>query len=315
MTDPAASPSPILPPESWRQRYPEAARFIRSRVAVAALFTVIVIVLTVIFGPVLWSVQPDESDLDLLGSPQPPSLAHPAGTDYQGRDLLARLFFGGRISLTVGIVSMLINLTIGVGLGTIAAWAGGWIDTLLMRFVDALYSIPLLLIVIILQVFVSPFIESHIPASASIPMLLSPDLISIYLALGLANWLTMARLARGEVLNQAKRDYVSAAEALGVRPWRILLRHVLPNSMAPILVAATLAIPEAIFIEAFLAFIGIGVSPPMASWGTLASDAVHSIAVSPHLLLFPAIAISVTMLAFNLFGDGLRDALDPSSQR
>ena len=237
------------------------------------------------------------------------------GTDILGRDAMARVLVGARISLAVGIVSMLINLLIGVGFGTLAAWFGGWVDTVLMRIVDALYSIPILLIVIILQVFVKPLIEKVIPPQADVPLLLTPDLVSIYLALGAANWLTMARLSRSEVLNQKKLDYVSAIRALGAGQTRILLRHVLPNSMAPLLVAATLAIPEAIFIESFLAFIGLGVSAPQASWGTLASEALQSLNVSPHLLIFPAIAISLTMLCFNLFGDGLRDALDPSGTR
>ncbi len=304
-----------MPPETWKRRYPALARFAKSVASVVSLLAIILIIGTAFVGPVIHGVDPTFSDPNLIGLPEPPSAAHPAGTDFQGRDLLSRLFLGARISLAVGFVSMFINLIIGVGIGTLAGWAGGRIDTMLMRIVDALYSIPLLLIVILLQVFVKPLINDAIPPDKELPILLSPDLISVYLALGLSNWLTMARLARSEVINQTKKDYVAACESLGTSNVRILFRHVLPNCMAPLLVAATLAIPEAIFVEAFLAFIGLGVSPPLASWGSLASDAVSSMSTSPHLLIFPAIAISVTMLAFNLFGDGLRDAFDPKGSR
>jgi oligopeptide transport system permease protein len=287
-----------------------------------ALSAIVIIFATTLLGPTLYGVDPAHIHEDLIGTPQAPSGAHPAGTDMQGRDLFARLLAGARISLTVGLVSCFINLFIGVGVGVLAGWAlatgkrfGSAIDTLLMRGVDVLYSIPLLLVVILMQIFVKPVIESVVGTRQEVWLIFSPDLVSIYLALGVTNWLTMARLARGEVLNQAKLDYVLAAQSLGQRPFWILLRHVLPNCMGPIAVAATLAIPEAIFIESFLGFIGLGVSAPQASWGTMASDALGAMSVSPHQLLFPSLAISVTMLAFNLTGDGLRDALDPSGRR
>ncbi|MDK2970366.1 MAG: oligopeptide transport system permease protein [Candidatus Sumerlaeota bacterium] len=307
--------SGALPRENWRLRYPALARFARSAISVSALCCILFILFATLFGPPLWGVDPIAQDFALIGDPQGPTAAHPMGTDFHGRDLLARVLLGARISISVGIMSMCINLLIGVTVGTLAAWFGGWFDLMVMRIVDALYSIPLLLIVILLQIFVKPIMEALIPADANVPLMFTPDLISIYLALGVANWLTMARLARAEVLNQAGRDYVSAARSLGAGNVRILTRHVLPNCMAPLVVAATLAIPEAIYVEAFLSFIGLGVSPPLASWGSLASDAVRSIGESPHELLFPALAISFTMLAFILFGDGLRDALDPSAKR
>lgn len=261
-------------------------------------------------------------EFEVLLSLQPPGREFWLGTDPQGRDTLARLLAGARISLAVGIVSMLINLFIGVGVGALAGWchasgraAGLWIDGLLMRMVDILYSIPLILVVILMQIFLRPVLDNLVGGRTNVPLLLSPDLVSIYIALGVTNWLTMARLTRGEVINQAANDYVLAAKALGQKRLAILFRHVLPNCVGPLAVAATLAIPEAIFIESFLAFIGIGVSAPQASWGTMATDGLTYITRAPEQLLYPAIAISLAMLAFNLFGDGLRDAVDPSGSR
>lgn len=297
----------------------------------AALGGIVILVLVATFGPLIYDHAPGEilhdvvlidgEEEELLRSLEGPSRAHWLGTDPQGRDTLARLLAGARISLAVGVVSMLINLIIGVGVGATAGWfhstgkaLGLWIDALLMRIVDILYSIPLLLVVILMQLFVRPVLDDLVGGRANVPLLLSPDLVSIYIALGVTNWLTMARLTRGEVINQANSDYVMAAKALGQGRLRILVRHVLPNCIGPLAVAATLAIPEAIFVESFLAFIGIGVSAPQASWGTMATDGLTYISRAPEQLIYPAIAISIAMLVFNLFGDGLRDALDPSSK-
>ncbi len=297
------------------------ARFVSNRIALIAFLMIVLLVLVATIGPPLYGVDPAAINRDIIGDPQGPSWKYPAGTDAQGRDLLARLLTGARISLAVGVVSCLINMIIGVGIGVMAGWsysAGSakarFIDTLLMRKVDILYSLPLLLVVILLQVFVKPVLNEAVGGRQNVPLLLSPDLVSIYIALGVTNWLTMARLTRGEVISQAKMDYVLAARSLGQRSPKILIKHVLPNCTGPLAVAATLAIPEAIFIESFLAYIGLGVSAPQASWGTLASDALAYMTTSPHQLIFPALAISITMLAFNLFGDGLRDAIDPSSR-
>lgn len=301
---------------TWRARYPGLARFLKRRSAVLALCIILLLAFFAIFGPMLWKYEYNQTVApELIGRPQPPSWQHPAGTDFQGRDYFSRLLTGARISLSVGVISMIINLVIGVGIGVTAGWMGGRVDTLLMRFVDTLYSVPLLLVVILLQIFVKPLLEQWIGYSENVPLLISPDLLSIYLALGITNWLMMARLARGEVLAQCKRDYVMAARSLGVPPLRIVLRHVLPNCIGPLAVAATLAIPEAIFIESFLAFIGLGVSAPAASWGSLADEARNSLKDSFYLLAWPAAGISITMLAFNLFGDGLQDALDPSQRK
>ncbi|MGF1571563.1 MAG: ABC transporter permease [Sumerlaeia bacterium] len=311
-----------LPEETWQMRYPALARFSQSYVAVISAGVIILLVLTAIFGPILYPVSPtkaltdptDPTGFTLVEKLQTPSWQHPAGTDFQSRDMLARLILGAQISLAVGFVSMFINLIIGVGVGTLAGWIGGKVDNTLMRIVDALYSIPLLLIVINLQLFLSPVLERNLGDIENLPFLLSPSLISIYIALGVSNWLTMARLTRAEVLNIKSKEFVMSSTALGASSFRTLFRHVLPNCLAPLIVAGTLAIPEAIFVEAFLSFIGIGVPEPLASWGSLAQDSLKNITTS-HTLVAPALAISITMLAFNLFGDGLRDALDPKSRK
>lgn len=228
---------------------------------------------------------------------QPPSAAHWFGTDNLGRDLATRVCYGARISLSIGIVASLINLGIGVLYGGISGYFGGRIDSVMMRIVDILYGIPLLLYVILLMV------------------VLKPGLLNVFLALGLVYWLRMARIVRAQVLGLKELEYILAARVLGASHQRLILGHLLPNSLGPIIITLTLSIPEAIFTEAFLSFIGLGVSAPMASWGVLASEGVVTLRSYPFQLLSPAIAISLTMLGFNFLGDGLRDALDPRMRR
>lgn len=313
---------------NWRRRYPGLARFTRNKIAVISFVGIIVIFLIALLGPPIYGVDPSHINEEFMGRPEGPSSQFPLGVDDMGRDVLARVLSGARISLAVGVISCIINIIIGVGVGVVSGWCHGskvWlvsmVDTCLMRVVDILYSMPLLLMVIMMQVFAKPLVEEAIhgifgvTGRQNIPLLLSPDLVSIYLALGVRNWLTMARLARGEVLNQVEMDYVMASRSLGQKNIKILFRHIVPNCLGPLIVVATLAIPEAIFVESYLAFVGLGVTAPQASWGTMAKDGLDYINSAPHLLLAPAIAISLTMLAFNLFGDGLRDALDPSSSK
>ena len=214
-----------------------------------------------------------------------------------GRDLATRVCYGARISLSIGIVASLINLGVGVLYGGISGYFGGRVDSVLMRIVDILYGIPLLLYVILLMV------------------VLKPGLLNVFIALGLVYWLRMARIVRAQVLSLKELEYVTAARVLGANHTRLIFGHLLPNSLGPIIITLTLSIPEAIFIEAFLSFIGLGVSAPMASWGVLASEGVVTLRSYPFQLLFPAVAISLTMLGFNFLGDGLRDALDPRMRR
>ncbi|OQX28490.1 MAG: peptide ABC transporter permease [Spirochaeta sp. LUC14_002_19_P3] len=219
---------------------------------------------------------------------------YPFGTDVVGRSLLIRVIYGARISLTIAFMAALVNLFIGVIWGSIAAYEGGRTDNLMMRFVDLLNSIPLVIYVILIMVLVG-----------------NRGLWTLTLALGSVYWVVMARLVRGQVLSLKEQEFVLAAIALGVSRRKIIARHLIPNAIGPIIVTLTMLIPQAVFTEAFIAFIGLGASAPMASWGTLASDALSGLLSYPYQMFYPSIAIAVTMLSFNFLGDGLRDALDP----
>ena len=215
------------------------------------------------------------------------------GTDQLGRDILVRQLYGAQISLTVAFVATLVNFFIGVFYGGIAGYVGGRVDAVMMRIVEIISTIPLTLYVVLLMV------------------VFDSGLLSIIVAIGSVFWVDMARIVRGQILSLKSQDYVAAARTMGASPARILTRHLLPNSIGPIIVTLTMLIPSAIFIESFMSFIGLGVTPPLASWGSLTSEAVETLRTYPHQLFFPAAAISLTMFAFNFLGDGLRDALDP----
>ncbi len=219
---------------------------------------------------------------------------YPFGSDNLGRDVMTRVMFGAQISLTVAFVASLVNFIIGVTYGAIAGFEGGRVDNIMMRIVDIINSVPLVLIIILLMVLVG-----------------NQGLWTIVMAIGLVYWVGMARLVRGQMLALKEQEFVMAATALGVSKKNIILRHLIPNAMGPIIISMTMMIPSAVFTEAFMSFIGLGVSAPKASWGTLANNALSGILTYPYQLFFPAIAIAVTMLAFNFLGDGLRDALDP----
>lgn len=283
-----ARPNTTYHQDAWR-------RLKKNKLAMLGLYTIIAIILIAVIGP--WLSPLSYSDQNLNDTNRPPSGDHWFGTDNLGRDLFIRVLYGARISLSIGIVASLINLTIGVAYGGIAGYWGGRIDRFMMNIVDVLYGIPVLLYVILLMV------------------ILTPGLTNIFIALGISYWLGMARIVRGQILSLKEQEYILAARTIGAGKWRILFSHLIPNSLGPIIITMMLAIPEAIFTEAFLSFIGLGVAAPMASWGVLASEGVASLRSYPFQLFFPAIAISITMLAFNFLGDGLRDALDPRVRR
>ena len=274
--------------DAWR-------RLKQNRLAMVGLWVIVAITLIAIFGPMFSPYS--YSDQSLFDQNMYISREHWLGTDDLGRDLLTRIMYGARISLTVGFVASFINLTVGVVYGGISGYYGGQVDNVMMRIVEILSGIPLLLYVILLMV------------------VLRPGLQNILIALGLVYWLGMARIVRGQILSLKEQDYVLAARTIGADNSRIIYKHLIPNAMGPIIVTATLNIPQAIFTEAFLSFIGLGVNAPMASWGVLANDALPSFRTYPWQLFFPAIAISITMLAFNFLGDGLRDALDPKQRK
>lgn len=240
---------------------------------------------------------------------------YPLGADYVGRDLFSRLIYGTRVSLTVAIVGPLISLIIGVLYGSISGYFGGKVDTIMMRIVDILYAFPSILFIILLLAFfrstltdIKPgtfaYVVSQLDAKAG-------GLLFIFVGIGLTSWETMARLTRGQVLSMRQKEFIEAAQTIGASNIRIMFRHILPNIIGPLIVAETLAIPGYISTETFLSFIGLGVNPPTPSWGSMISDGQQVLRTYPSQALFPALALAITMFAFNFLGDGLRDALDP----
>jgi oligopeptide transport system permease protein len=271
-------------------------RLARNRAAVASAGLLAFVVLACFAAPWLPGLA-DPAAQDLRLGAALPTVTHPFGTDELGRDLLARVLYGGRISLLVGLVGTLVSLLVGVSWGAVAGYAGGKLDEFMMRTVDVLYALPNIFLVILLMVF------------------FSRSLLMLFVALGLVQWLTMARIVRGQVLTLKRQTFVEAARALGASDRSIVFRHIVPNTLGPVIVYATLTVPAVILQEAFLSFLGLGVQPPDASWGTLIADGARVMALFPWLVVFPGLALSLTLLAFNFLGDGLRDALDPQDRQ
>ena len=275
-------------------------RFRRNRVAVAGLVLVLALILVAVVAPLLvhlgWIVDPIKQDVANI-EVGPGQAGHPLGSDELGRDTLSRLLFGSRISLSVGILVQGIILPIGLAIGLTAGYFGGRIDNLLMRLTDVWYAFPDLIFVLVL---VSVF---------------GPSLLSIFGAIALVNWVGLARLVRGQVLAIKEKEFVDAARAVGSPPVKLILRHLLPNSLGPIIVSLTFGIPQAIFLEATLSFLGVGIQPPTPTWGQMVNDGYEAIYANPTSVVFPALAIGFTLLAFSFIGDGLRDALDPRMRR
>jgi len=371
-------------------------RLLKNKLAVFGLIVLTIMVVAVIIGPyiIYWTTGIAAADIpaegDLLNS-FPPSMRHPMGTDEAGRDILARVLQGGRISLMVGIISTIVSLIIGVSYGAIAGYLGGGIDNLMMRIVDIIYSIPYILVVIVLlSVFGgpnTPVLISWLPqvlAALVLLIVLIPVAVLIYrrlvehfadldgiilfllkilytagvlaviaavvivtgyllilgnvgtywarlysgnvnqglsqifllfFALGLVSWLTMARVVRGQVLSLKNQEFVLAARATGVSTLGIIFKHLVPNTLGPVIVYATLTVPSVMLTEAFLSFLGLGVQAPYASWGSLASEGIKNIAIYPWQMIFPGVTMALTLFSLNFVGDGLRDALDPQTRK
>ncbi|MDV3428154.1 MAG: ABC transporter permease [Bacillota bacterium] len=274
--------------DAWR-------RLKTNKLAMIGFGFVIFITLVAIFGPMFSKYNYSTQDFSVAN--QGPSGAHWFGTDKFGRDTFIRVLYGARISLTVGYVAALLNLIVGILYGGISGYFGGKVDNIMMRITEVLYAIPMMIYVILFMV------------------ILGSGLKSIIIALTVCYWVTMARIVRGQIMSLKQQEFVLAAKTIGVSPMKIILKHLIPNCMGPIIVTLTLTIPDAIFTESFLSFIGLGVSAPQASWGTLASESLQSFQMYPSLILFPSLAICLTILAFNFLGDGLRDALDPKMRK
>lgn len=283
-TEPVSMEMPKSSGLIWR-------RFRRHKLALFAAVVLLLLALMALFAPQIATHQFDEIDLSNMQSP--PSSAHYFGTDDLGRDAFTRVVYGGRVSLSIGIFSALVSATIGTVLGALGGFYGGWIDTVIMRFTDIMFSIPILPLVIILSTVLKP----------SVPLLVA--------IIGCLGWMGTARTVRSAVLSIKNLDYIEAARAQGARDSRIIFRHALPNAMAPIIVSATLSVGGAIISESVLSFLGMGVQPPTPTWGNMLQGAQSFMETKPWLAIFPGLFILITVLCVNFLGDGLRDALDP----
>ena len=269
-------------------------RFRRHRAAMIGLAILILMIVAAVAAPFIAPFDPEAQDLAL--GPIHPEADHLMGTDHEGRDMFSRTLHGARISFLVGIVATLVAVVIGVGWGATAGWVGGRTDQMMMRIVDLLYGLPYMFFVIILMVW------------------FGRSLVNVFIGLGAVSWLTMSRIVRSQVLAIRQQDFVLAARVAGVAPWRIVTRHIVPNALGPIVVYATLTVPRVMLEEAFLSFLGLGVQPPAASWGSLIADGASLFREYPWLLGYPGICLTLTLLALNFVGDGLRDAFDPRAE-
>ena len=274
----------------WSDAY---RRLINNKAAVISACILAILILAAVFAPFLASHSYAYQNLELGATP--PSPEYLLGTDTLGRDLLSRILYGARVSLLVGFVATAVALVIGVTWGIVAGYFGGRVDSVMMRIVDVLYGLPFIIFIILLMV------------------IFGRNIWLLFMAIGAVEWLTMARIVRGQVINIKNQEYVMAAQAMGVPNIRLFRKHIFPNILGPIAVYATLTIPQVMLLEAFLSFLGLGVQPPMSSWGTLIRYGVESMEEFSWLLIYPALTFTITLFALNFFGDGLRDALDPKT--
>jgi len=275
----------------WRDAW---RRLARNKMAALAAIILAGLTLASFLGPIFLKQSYYAQDLSL--GAVPPNSNHWLGTDTLGRDLFARILYGGQVSMSVGFCATAVALSIGVLYGTISGSLGGKVDTIMMRAVDIIYALPFTVFVILLMVF------------------FGRKFVLLFVAIGAVQWLTMARIVRGQVLTLRRQEFIEAAEALGLSRLRIIFRHMIPNTLGPIIVYATLTVPSVMLLEAFLSFLGLGVQPPMSSWGVLIKEGADSMEEFPWLLIYPGLALAITLFSLNFLGDGLRDALDPRSR-
>ena len=278
--------------DAWR-------RFKMNKIAVVALIVLCVLILMCVFAPMLSNYNFEE--LDNTARNMDPTWEHPFGTDKLGRDMWTRVWVGGRVSIIIGLTGAVISMTLGCIYGGISAYFGGLVDTIMMRIVEVLISVPYLIVVILMSVI---FKERDIP-----------ELVTLLLAMCITGWCGTARFVRSEMLRIKSEEFTLAAQLLGVSPWKIVVRHFIPNTISIIIVNITFSIPGYIFSEAFLSYLGLGIQPPGTSWGALASAAQSQSTFYPYLLFWPVLMIALTMLCFTLIGEGLRDALDPKARK
>jgi oligopeptide transport system permease protein len=286
----------VLPPDEpiekgtslWKDAW---RRLRRNRLALAGMVVVAFMVIVSIITP--WIAPYSYEAQDLALGAAPPNAKHWFGTDVHGRDLLTRVLYGGRISLLVGVAATSVSLLVGVTYGAVSGYFGGRVDAMMMRFVDILYTLPFVMFVIILTVF------------------FGRNLVLLFLAIGAVEWLTMARIVRSQVLSLREKEFIEAAIAMGASRRRIVFKHLIPNALGPIIVYTSLTVPQVMLLEAFISFLGLGVQPPMSSWGILINEGAKQMEEYPWMLIFPSVALSLTLFSLNFIGDGLRDALDP----
>ena len=267
----------------------------KNKLALSGLIILLFLIFVSLLTPWIAPYSYEEQNL-MLGATAP-SAAHWLGTDIFGRDMLTRIMYGGRVSLMVGFIATAVALVIGILWGSIAGFVGGRVDALMMRIVDIMYALPFMIFIVLLMV------------------VFGRNILLLFVAIGAVEWLTMARIVRGQVMTLRKQEFVEAAYSMGLSRWAIIRRHIIPNTLGPVIVYTTLTIPSVMLLEAFLSFLGLGIQPPQSSWGLLINYGVETMEEYPWLLIFPGITLSLTLFALNFLGDGLRDALDPRATK
>ncbi|MFP6833504.1 MAG: ABC transporter permease [Porticoccaceae bacterium] len=267
----------------------------KNRLALSGLVILLFLIIISLLTPWIAPYSYEEQNL-MLGATAP-SAAHWLGTDIFGRDMLTRIMYGGRVSLMVGFIATAVALVIGILWGAVAGFVGGRLDAVMMRIVDIMYALPFMIFIVLLMV------------------VFGRNILLLFVAIGAVEWLTMARIVRGQVMTLRKQEFVEAAYSMGLSKWAIIRRHIIPNTLGPVIVYTTLTIPSVMLLEAFLSFLGLGIQPPQSSWGLLINYGVETMEEYPWLLIFPGITLSLTLFALNFLGDGLRDALDPRASK